>query len=422
MFEIEKVNGLTLIFSPFKDIQTASLGVFFKVGSRYEKKTLKGIAHFLEHMVFKGSKNYSHLKIKREVEGRGGSLNAFTSQEITAYYAHFLKKNLNSALDIILDMVINPTISESDIKKERNVILEEIKMYNDLPSSRASILLDNMIWQRHPLGQEVIGYSETVNKIKRSDLINFKNFSYNPSRMVISFSGDFPKNEIIKYISKKIHKKNTPSNLKIIAPQRQSGINIAIETKNLEQTHLCLGFRGLAYKNPLRTTIQLINVILGANMSSRLFEELREKRSLCYDISTEVRKYQDSGAFTIHTGLDKNSIILALETILRTLAKLKSKKISKGELSRAKDYLLGQIAMNLERPQGMMFYLAENYLTLDKIYDFTQVREKIESIDPEQIRNLALKIFNFKNVNVSCVGNVDKSIAKKIKSTIKKYA
>ncbi|MFA5272469.1 MAG: pitrilysin family protein, partial [Candidatus Omnitrophota bacterium] len=189
MYEITNINGATFIFSPFQDVETASLGVFLKVGSRFEKANVRGISHFLEHMVFKGSKHYSYKEIKQEIEGRGGALNGFTSQESTAYYAHFLNKNLHLTLDILLDMVFYPRLMMSDIKKERNVILEEIKMYNDLPSSRATSILDKLLWPENSLGEEIIGSFSTVSKIQKEDLAGFKNSYYEPSNIIISCSG-----------------------------------------------------------------------------------------------------------------------------------------------------------------------------------------------------------------------------------------
>ena len=418
MDEIVNINGANFIFSPFSNIETASLGIFLQIGSRFEKKNLKGISHFLEHMLFKGSKNYSYRQIKREIEGRGGSLNGFTSQETTAYYAHFLNKNLEFTLDILLDMVNSPLLKKQDIAKERNVILEEIKMYNDLPSSRVAILLDQLLWQGHPLGEEVIGYSSTVKKIDRFDLDNFRKRHYIPSRMVIVFSGNFSKERIISLLQSKVKKSNIKSNIKTTVPAAAHKLRIRTERKALEQSHLCLGFRSISYLSPQRLIGELINIILGANMSSRLFEELREKKSLCYDISTEIRKYKDSGAFVIHTGLDKSKILVATSTILRELNKLKEKEISASELVRAKDYSLGQIAMNLERPQGRMFYLAQEYLTQGKIEDFKTIKRKIESITAQQIKQLAQKIFKFENICISCVGNIEETLEDKIRKAM----
>jgi predicted Zn-dependent peptidase len=419
MYDLVNLKGTTLIFSPLKNMETAALGVFLKVGSRFEAQKVKGIAHYLEHMVFKGSESYSRLQIKREIEGRGGSLNAFTSQEITGYYASFLNKNLAPTLDILLDMVFRPSLKKTDLNKERGVILEEIKMYNDLPGPRAGSLLDQLLWNKHPLGQDVIGQVSTVKSINCKDLENFKNQYYLPSNMVISFSGNFPKQKIIDLIRKKIETNTRKANLKTAPPESFKGLRIKCEKKGLQQTHLCLDFRSISYLNKKRLVNQLLNVILGANMSSRLFEELREKRSLCYEISSEARKYRDTGAFVIHTGLDKSKIMVATCAILQELNKIKAKEVLAKELSRAKDYLLGQTAMGLERPQGRMFYLADGFLTLGRIDDFKEIKKKVEAISPGEIQKLAQDIFNFKNICISCVGDTGDNLEQRIKQALK---
>ncbi|MFH1504630.1 MAG: pitrilysin family protein [Candidatus Omnitrophota bacterium] len=418
MQEVINIGKAAFIFAPFKGVETASLGVFFKTGSRFEPKRIKGIAHFLEHMVFKGSKKYSHLQIKREIEGRGGSLNAFTSQEVTAYYAHFLSKNLPIALDILLNMALEPLLKKEDIDKERNVILEEIKMYNDLPASRAGMLLDKLLWPKHALGEEIIGYTSTVKDIVKKDLSNFRDKYYTPSNMVVSFAGSYSKEKIISLLSQRIEKPCSKLKLNFVLPPVFRGQRIKVEKKNLQQTHLCLGFRSISYLSRQRAAAQLISVILGANMSSRLFEELREKRPLCYDISTEVRKYRDSGAFVIHMGLDKSKIIEAIGAILKELNKIKEKEAAGKELSRAKDYLLGQAAMALEQPQGKMFYLAEGYLAQGKIYDFEKIKKEIESVTSSQIKKLAEDIFKFENLCISCVGDIPDTMEEEIKGSL----
>ena len=422
MYEVININGLDFIFSPFQNIETASLGVFLRGGARSEDRKVKGIAHFLEHMLFKGSRSYSHRQIKREIEGRGGSLNAFTGQEVTAYYAHFLNKNLPRALDILLDMVFNPLLKDQEINKERNVILEEIKMYNDLPSARAGALLDCLLWKNHPLGEEIIGHVDTVGGIKRKDLDNFQKKYYIPSNITISFSGAYNKDKIVDLLAKKIRKTKQKANFRYWSPSPCQGLEVGCEKKSLEQSHLCLGFRSISYQSEKRLTSQLLNVILGANMSSRLFEELREKRSLCYDVSTEVRKFIDSGSFSIHLGLDKSKLTIALDSLLRELEKIKGKEVSSRELSRAKDYFLGQVAMSLERPQGRMFYLAESFLTLGKIYNFNQIKEKVEAVNPREIKSLACDIFKFENMRISYVGNIKDGSEELIRKIAKKGA
>ena len=410
MYEIIDLNNVRFIFSRFKEIETASLGIFLGVGARYEKKRLKGIAHFLEHMLFKGTKNYSHRRIKREIEGRGGSLNAFTSQEITAYYAHFLNKNFKITLDILLDMVAAPALRPADIEKERNVILQEIKMYNDLPACRALTLLEELIWPGHALGEEIIGSSASVGRIGRRDLFNFRNNHYVNKSMVISLSGNFPKAGIIDLLTGRIKSSKNPTGVVLKKPSGLRGLHIITEKKKLEQVHLCLGFRSPSSLSSKRIATGLLHIILGANMSSRLFEELREKRSLCYDVSTEARKYKDSGVFIIHLGLQRDKITLAHNTIVKELIRLKTKLIGAKELTRAKDYSLGHIAMSLERPEGRMFYAAESYLTRGAIESFSGIKESISRVSAEDLRILAKEIFNFKNMAISCVGNIDDNL------------
>jgi predicted Zn-dependent peptidase len=419
MYEITNIEGLTFIFSPFKDLKTASLGVFVKIGSRFEKKNLRGISHFLEHMLFKGSKKYSHLQIKQEIEGRGGGLNAYTSEEFTGYYAHFLNKNLETVLDIILDMVFYPTLREEEIEKERKVILEEIKMYNDLPSSRVEMLLDKLLWSNHPLGEDIIGDFSTVKRIRRSDLTNFQNTYYRPSNTVVAFGGDYNREKIVKLVRERTGLVSSRVKLSAKPPTSLRGLYLKTEKRKLQQLYLCIGFRGVSYFSKQRTVMELINVILGANMSSRLFEEVREKKALCYDISTATMRYKDSGAFIIRLGLDKSKINIAIATILKELEKIKIKDVPGEELARAKDYLLGQAAMGLEHPQGRMFYAAQCYLTLGKIYSFEEIKKEVEKVDSCDIKRLSSQIFRFENMCISCVGDIEEG-EEKIREALKK--
>jgi len=420
MYEIIK-NKIVIIFSKFKDLETSSCGIFVKAGSRYEDKNIKGASHFIEHLLFKGSKKYSNKEIKREIEGRGGLLNAFTSYEFLGYYAHFLSKNIKITLDILLDMVFNPLFKKEDIEKERTVILEELKMYYDLPASRSLMLLNKLLWQNHPLGEEIIGDFDTIEKIKREDLLNFKNTFYHPKNIIISLTGSLDIKDIVKFIDKRIDTKKTIDKKIITKPPKPLyGINIELENKKISQIHLSIGFRGLSYLSKDRFTIELLNIILGANTSSRLFENIREEKALCYDISTDIKKFKDTGAFIIHLGLDKKNLKVALENILKELVRIK-KTVSEKELTRAKDYFIGQITMGLETPQGRMFYLSENYITQEKIYTLNDIKDKINPINTKDISSLANKIFSFKNMCVSCVGDIEKNAKDEMEDLIKKF-
>jgi len=421
-FKIIDINSTKFIYSSTKGLNAASLGIFIRIGSRHEKRNLKGIAHFLEHMLFKGSKNYSYRKIKQEIEGRGGVLNGFTSQETTCYYSQFLNKNIGITLDILLDMVISPSLELDEINKERNVILEEIKMHNDLPHLRVGTLLDKILWGNHPLGDQIIGRFDSVKRIQKKDIVEFKNSYYLVSNMVIVCVGDFDEKKLMEKIRVKIRGASKHKvNLRSYSPPPLRTIKTLVEEKKLNQTHLCLGFRAPSYLSKERLTADLIHVILGANMSSRLFEEIREKKGLCYDISTETRKYKDSGGFLIHLGLDATNITIALKAIMSELKRIKNKKLSSKELERAKDFLLGQTVMALERPQGRMFYMADFYLSLNKIYTLKEVENSIQKITPERIRRVSQHIFDFKELCLSCITSVSNNLKVRIEELLRKF-
>ena len=421
MFDIVNIDGAKLIFSPLRGLKTASVGVFINAGARHEDRRLKGIAHFLEHMVFKGSRKYSYKAIKREIEGRGGLLNGFTSQESTAYYSQCLSRNVYKNIDILLDMVVSPSLDAKEIEKERNVVLEEVKMHNDLPSIRASILLDELLWKGHPLGEEVIGYLGTIMKIKGGDLNRFRHKFYIPDNMVIVCVADCDRAKLIEKVKYKLSKaRKNKTRFKVYPPLSLDKTKVVTEYKEINQTHIYIGFRGPSYRSKERFAVELLHVVLGANMSSRLFEEIREKRGICYDVSTEVRKFRDSGAFCIHAGMDARNIVTTLKNILKQLYIVKTKEVPGSELERAKDYALGQVTMGMEKPEGKMFYLADSYLALKRIYTEEEIKSLIQKISSKDIMLVARRIFDFKKMCVSCVSNstrIEEKISDLINST-----
>jgi predicted Zn-dependent peptidase len=278
--------------------------------------------------------------------------------------------------------------------------------------------LDKLIWPKHSLGEEVIGNGETVSRINRNDLTEFLNNYYRASNMVIACSGNIDREQLLTLLAEKIKKDVSLIKLNANAPRGLTGQAVITENKQLEQAHLCLGFRGIKYADPQRVAAELLNVVLGANMSSRLFEEIREKKALCYDVSTELRKFRDSGALVIHLGLDSQKIDLALKTIFGELKKIKEKNISSGELSRAKDYLLGQTTMALERPQGRMFCFAETLITLNRVLTLEEMKQEINAVTGEEIKKIAGDIFDFSKACVSCIGELPLDKEKTIRRII----
>lgn len=398
-------NDLRIITHPMKRMQSVALGIWIKVGGRHEAPDYKGIAHFLEHLAFKGSKKYSCRKIKESIEGVGGSLNGFTSEELTCYLVKLPNLHLDLSLDILSDMVINPLLQPEEIEKERTVILEEIKMYKDLPQSYVYELLDELLWPKQPLGMAITGTVESVNRINREDLSLFKKQYYVPSNIIVSAAGLLEHNKFtnrIKNIFSSLKSKNVSAFLKVKEEQHRPQLKLL--HKDTEQTHLVLGFHGFRRDHPSRYALGLLHVILGANMSSRLFNELREKKGLAYEIGTQVKYFQDTGAFIVHAGIDNRKVNESVELILKELEKAKYKLVSIDEFKRAKEFYLGQLALSLEETLDQMLWIGESTATLDEVYSLKDIIKKINKIRREDIREVAEYIFKERSLNLALIG------------------
>jgi len=403
-------NGLKIICQRMSEKQSVALGIWIKVGGRYESIQLKGISHFLEHLLFKGTKKYSCRKLKESIEGVGGSLNGFTAEELTCYYVKIPSRYLEVALDILSDMVIQPSLPAQEMEKERTVIIEEIKMYKDLPQSYVHELLDELLWPGQPLGASITGTVDSVGRIKRDDLDQFRKRYYAPANIVVSAAGklDFIRlrNKIkqafspIKYNG---HSAYPAAKLSQRKPQ------LKLLAKDTEQTHLALGVHGFKREHPLRHAATLLNIVLGANMSSRLFNELREKRGLAYEIATHVKRFQDCGAFLVHAGVDNSKVIAAVVLILKELEKVKRQLVTSGEFKRAREFYLGQLTLALEDTLDHMLWIGESTAAIDKVYSLSEIIKEVEKVKPEDIRAAARALFKEENLNLALIGPLKES-------------
>jgi predicted Zn-dependent peptidase len=398
-------NGLRIISCHMPKMQSAALGLWIKVGGRYESLKNKGVSHYLEHLAFKGSKSYSCRKIKELIEGVGGSLNGFTSEEMTCYLAKFPSRYLDLVLGILADMTINPLLSTADIKKERTVILEEIKMYKDLPQSYVYELLDALLWPGHPLGETITGTSESVGQMKRKELLGFKERHYVSSNIVVSVAGLFAPSRFVSKVQK-IFSPLKEKDIRAFPPVREGHVGPQLEVfdKDTEQTHLALGFRSLKREHPLRHALGLLHVILGGNMSSRLFNEVREKRGLAYEIGTQVKRFHDTGAFIVHAGIDNRKVNEAIGLILQELEKIKDKLVSSDEFRRAKDFYVGQLMLALEDTLDHMLWIGESTVTLDKIYTLADIIREVSRVGREDIRSVAKDVLKEESLNLALIG------------------
>ena len=398
-------NGLRIISHCMPKRESAALGIWINVGGRYENSRNKGVSHFLEHLLFKGTRSYSCRQLKESIEGVGGSLNGFTSEELTCYLVKVPAHRINTGLSILSDMVINPTLPAQEIKKEKTVILEELKMYKDLPQSYVYELLDELLWPKQPLGSPIIGTVESVNSLDRRALSDFKKRYYTASNIVVSACGNLDNDKLERAIEKTFSRlKQAELNTFQAAIEKQGGPGFKLFHKETEQTHMALGFRSFKREHPLKHALGMLHIILGANMSSRLFNEIREKRGLAYEIGTQVKRFQDTGAFVVHAGIDNLKVFEAVPLILKELKKTRSSLVTPGEFRRAKEFYTGQLRLALEDTLEHMLWIGETTLMLDKTFALDQVIAEVNLVDRYDIREAAREVFNNENINLSLIG------------------
>jgi predicted Zn-dependent peptidase len=408
-------NGLRVLTIPMANRESAAVAVWVKVGGRYEPKKISGISHFLEHMMFKGTPTRSTRQIKEEIEGVGGILNAFTSEEMTCYFAKLLKQYYPRALEVLSDMVLHATAPADELAKERTVILEEIKMYRDLPSHHVHELMGELLWPNQPLGRTLSGPPETVSRMTRGDILNFKKNHYHPGNILVSVSGDIDHEEVLSHVTSiyQARQKKKPS-VFVSAKNEQSKPRTHFYEKKTEQTHLVIGLHALPRMHPDRYKLGLLHVMLGANMSSRLFEEVREKRGLAYEIKSGLSGYHDAGAFTVSAGVETKKTVRAVEVILRELAKVRKSFVKPGELRRAKDYFMSQVSLGMEDTLDHLLWVGEKVLCSGELPDKAEIRREIETTSLEDIQRVAQKIFRTGNLNLSLIGPVPEKMQREI--------
>ena len=406
-------NGLSVAVMPMDHMESVSIGIWIRAGGRYENAKNNGISHLLEHLLFKGTKARDMKTIKEAIEGRGGSFNGFTSEEFTCYLVKLLAKDAGLGVDILSDMVLNPRMDQEEIDKEKSVIIEEINMYKDIPSHYVHEILAEIMWKGQPLGFPLAGTVESVKAATRGDLLKYKDTYYNPANMLLIGVGKTDEGGLLKMAEKYLSKsagETAPKFEKVRLTQK--GVRLDINSKETEQTHLALGFHSLDRFHPDRHVLSLINIILGANMSSRLFHIVRDEMALCYEISSSVRKYDDAGALVVSAGVDHKKVVKSLEVIFRELKRIKKEPVDKDELGRAKEYYRGQLLFALEDTMSHMLWLGEKVIAGEKNFDIKNTFSNIEKVSADDIMRVAEKIFTDDNLNLAVIGPIkeDKKI------------
>ncbi len=388
-------------------MESVSVGVWIKAGTRDEEKRTNGISHLVEHLLFKGTEKRDARSIKEEIEGKGGSFNGFTTEECTCYLVKVLAKDVALGVDVLSDMVLRPLFKESDIEKEKRVIVEEINMYKDMPTHYIHELLTEILWPDQPLGFPLAGTAESVLSLTRRMLLHYKDIYYNPANVVVAAVGNVKEANVVRLARKHfagVKGVIAPPSLRASKAQKKPGI--IIEYKKTEQTHIAIGIHASHRLHPDRYAASLLNVILGANMSSRLFQEVRDRLALCYEIGSSIRRYMDAGAFVISAGVDYAKIVKALSVIFREIDKVNRRLVGDDELMRAKEYYKGQLLLTLEDTMSSMLWFGEKVVTGEADFNIKRIVSAVDSVSSHDVRRVARDIFKDNNLNLAVIGPV----------------
>ncbi len=398
-------NGIRVLTVPMPHRESIAIAVWVRVGSRYEPKLQSGISHCIEHMLFKGTIKRSGREIRQAIEGVGGMINAFTGEESTCYFVKLLPRHLETGLSVLSDMIHNPEFNRAELSKEKSVIIEEIKMYKDLPSHLVHDLMSELLWPHQSLGRPISGSEESVANLTREHLLDFKNKHYHNQNILVSIAGDLDHKEVTAKAAEYFafrHQNHRLSFEKAILPKKSP--RTAFLEKTTEQTHLVLGMHTFSRFHPDRYKLAMMNVILGANMSSRLFEIIREKKGLAYEIRSSMGFYHDAGYLSVTAGVENSKTRQTVEVILEELRKFTREEVRRGELSRAKDFFLSQLLMALEDTLDHLLWAGERVIDIDKLPNRKRIEDAIRSVTAEEILEVAKKIFTRNNLHLAMIG------------------
>ncbi len=387
-------SGLRVVTCMMPRAPSVSAGVWVGCGSRHEPASLGGISHFIEHMLFKGTRRRSAADISRAIEGRGGYLNAFTQEESTCYYGRVAREHLWPVFDVLADMYRNPRLSPRDVRKERDVVIEEIMMYRDEPEQLVQDMLNALLWQNHPLGRTLAGEPETLARIGRGEILRFRAQRYAPGNTIVAFAGAVDHDECADRVARAMRGLASvqPPAVEPAGPEvGQEGVGI--RKRDTEQAHLEIGARVFGRGDDRRHALKLLSVILGENMSSRLFQTIRERHGLAYSINSSVHLFQDTGALIVSAGVERAKVHRVIELIMREIDRLMRRPVDAPELRRAKDYTIGQLRLGLESTSNQMMWAGESLLFFGRVVSPEEAIEGLRAVTPRQIRALAEAVF-----------------------------
>ncbi len=400
-------NGLRLITSTMPHTRSVSICFFIGVGSRYESEAQAGVSHFIEHLCFKGTpKRPTAKEISAAIEGTGGILNAGTDKELTIYWCKVAQPHFTFALDVLQDMLLCSKFDPQEIERERQVIVEEINMTKDSPSQQANLLIDELLWPGHPLGRDIAGSKESMSAIGRDTILDYFRGEYLPDNTVVTVAGNIQHQEAVATVSQAVaHWTTLHSHHGYSAYLEQPNPRLKVERRDTEQAHLCLALPGLPLLHPKRFTLDLLNVILGEGMSSRLFTEIRDKLGLAYSIQSSVDHFLDSGAVIIYAGVEPKNLQVAVKAILEQLSQMKE-TIPESELTKAKELSKGRLLLRMEDTRSVAGWMGGQEILMGKILSVDDVLSIIDAITANELKELAEELIVGESVRLAVVGPV----------------
>jgi len=381
------------------------MGVWVNVGARDETPAENGLCHFIEHMIFKGTRKRTAYQIAKEFDAIGGQSNAFTTMENTCYHARVMDSHLNTMVDILSDIFLNSVFDQSEVDRERPVLFQEIGMVEDSPEEQIHILSGKTYWGESALGQSIIGTRENILRFDSATIVDFFQRFYQPSRIVISAAGNIEHDRLTELVYRQFESIPTGNSL----PERQTpsgSVGMDLHAKELEQTHICIGTKGLKITDPKRFAFSLLNTMLGGNMSSRLFQQIREKRGLAYSVYSFISPYVDTGMFGAYAGVDPQNARETITVLLDQMMNLKANPLEAGELQDAKEYTKGSLLLAAESTDNQMVRLAQNEIHFSRYVPLQEILDQIDAVTSEEILALAEELFQPGQFAVTVLGPI----------------
>lgn len=399
-------NNAKVLTEKMAHVRSVSIGFFVDIGSRYETPDINGASHFIEHLMFKGTGRRTPKDIAEELDAVGGQLNAFTTKEYTCYYARVLDEHFDLAVDLLGDMLFESKFDPADIDRERNVIIEEIKMYEDTPDELVHDIFAGSIWRGHSLGQPIIGTADVINSLSRDSLYDYYKTHYNPGRMIVAVAGNINHDVVIdrlRPVFEKREVKESPRQVNTPANKRQ----ITCRNKDTEQVHLIVGAPGLKLDHEKIYVMQIINTILGGGLSSRLFQEIREQRGLVYSVYSYHSSYHDTGLFGVYAGLSKQNVDEVLALIFKQVRDIQVNGVKEEELHRAREQLKGNLYLSLENVNTRMSRLGKSQLYLGRVVAPEEIINKVNKVTISDIQELAKEVLDPQGFSLASIGPWD---------------